>query len=101
MILAVEDRYGSDIDVKARLMDDGSVEKKSGTISLLSSESAYYKGGALDNDGLKENDIYVVSCNDRAAKMIEERDQWVEEAVNNRPSEKEVSHLKKSVDDYI
>lgn len=99
-VLAARDRYGSDVDIKARLMDGGNAEESSGEIAALCGKSVFHKGGALENDGMEEDNSCADFCDDTAAEACKELDQRVDEAAKNEPSENGVKELKKAIEKH-
>lgn len=61
-------------------MNDGNAEESTGTIAALFGESVFHNRGALENDVLEEDDIYVDFDDHMAAEISKELDQTVDEA---------------------
>lgn len=59
MLLAVQEKYGSDIYAKDRLTADGNEEGNSGRIAALFGESVFHNAGAIERDAVEDDDIYV------------------------------------------
>lgn len=59
MLMAPRDKYGSDINVKERLIRDGNKGETSGKTAALFGESAFHIRGAIEDDGLELDGIYV------------------------------------------
>lgn len=88
MLLAFQEKYGSDVDVKNRVKADGNEEEQFGSIAVLFGELLFHNAGAIKNDGLENEDIYIGFGGDTPEEMDVELDQRVKEAASNRLSEK-------------
>lgn len=100
MLFAATDRYGSDIDVKSRLMDDGNEEESSGKIAALFGWSVSHNGGTIRSDGLEEDDIYIDFGDDTAEEISKEFDRRVKEAAKHGLYDKEVQKLRKAINEH-
>lgn len=59
LLVAARDNYSEDIDVLKRGTKYGNEQENSGMISALFDESVFHNHGALEEDGLSNDDIYV------------------------------------------
>lgn len=80
MLMAARDKYGSYMNVKERLIEDGNEEEISGKFAALFGGSFLINGGAREDDGLENDDIYVDFGDDAPEEISKELDQRISEA---------------------
>lgn len=59
MLIAACDRFGDDIDVSQRLIDNSNKEDTEKHLAVLFGKSVFYNSKQIENDGLLKNSGYV------------------------------------------
>lgn len=101
MLLAARDRYGEEIEVKAKIKADGNEKELSGVIAALFGKSVFHNSGAIENNGLEAEEIFVDFDEDTNEEIQKELDQRLKEAAEQGLTTEKISQLKSTIDEHF
>lgn len=74
MLIVACDRQGDNIGVAEKLKEDGYEEENEGMIAALYTESLFRRGGHVEDDGLRDEDVSVeLGPIEEVEKKLQER----------------------------
>lgn len=84
MLISARDKYGEDIDVARRLMNNRNEEERPGKFPALFGESVFHNGGGVLDDGLVTEDNCVDFGDDSPQDIKKELSKQISKAKENR-----------------
>lgn len=66
---------------------DRNDQERSGRVTTHFKDAMFYNGGAIENDGMENDGVYVFFANDTPKKTFRELNKRVEEAAQNEQPE--------------
>lgn len=94
--MAAKHKFGDEIGVMKRLVEDGN-EKCKNTIAALYGEAVFHNGEQIEDDGLEENDVYVDLGDDVEKDVEKEIAERINEAKTKELSEEGTLRLEKII----
>lgn len=97
MLMAPNDKYGVDIDNKEKLYDDVNEEKPRAESQHYSSNQYFYNGCMVEDDSLRDGDVYVDFGDNSREEIDLELYKQVAEVSQNGLSNEGIQRLQESI----